>query len=237
MQQEGRNVYAGLELGGSKSCVILFGSHYDTKPMPERQLGANDSGSSSVALLQIAAYFLQQKTVLPSSCDLGFVWFDGEEAQLPGWDDGLRHPSRLQDNTYGSRNFVANLTSCGPNHCLPATLDERKRAVRALVLLDMIGAEPMILSQDTHTSAEWKQLLGPVLQSLGMTERLSPVPRPISDDHLPFLQKGIPAINLINFEVTTHWHRSSDTVDQIHMPSIEDFSRLAISLTLSLPPI
>lgn len=237
MLLEGQNVYAGLELGGAKSCVILFGSHYDTKPMPEPQLGANDSGSSSVALLQMAAFLLQHQPVLTSRCDVGFVWFDGEEAQLPGWDDGLRHPSRSQDNTYGSRNFVAKLTSCGRNQCLPESLDPKQRAVRALILLDMIGAEPMILSQDSHTSEEFRELLGPVLQGLGMSQRLSAAARAISDDHLPFLKRGIPSINLINFEITTHWHRPSDTVDKISLQSIEDFSQIAISLAVNLPPI
>lgn len=222
-----QNVTAKYESPSAESCVFLLGSHYDSKRLPGAiSLGANDSGSSSATLLEIMRGLQLSKH--PYRCHVMAVWFDGEEAWLSEWRDGeTRHPSRQIDNTYGSRNFVSMLRPCeGSKWCLPETLGGER--VEGLILLDMVGSENLKLSPEANSSPELMALARELDKKLFAGKLFADVrPKYIEDDHIPFLQKGIPAVDLIGFENVEHWHQPSDTAEKISVKSMEQAAVLS----------
>lgn len=242
IQKDGTNVFTRLSTTATiePQCVILFGSHYDTKRLEGNSYhGANDSGSSSAALFWILRTLQKYSASTKMRCDIAAVWFDGEEAYLNNWSDGETiHPLRQQDNTYGSRYFVSQLDSCqnSKKKCLPK--DWGGGAIEALILLDLIGSKNARLTLDSNSTKELNTL-AQVLDKKMSTAASDSLfqgsnSMPISDDHLPFLKAGIDAIDLIDFQNLDHWHKPSDTLEKISFDSIEKISRLSIALALSL---
>lgn len=231
IEQQARNVYAKHKVAGS-DCVILIGSHYDTKRLAAGPyLGANDSASSAAAILEIMR---QLKIQSDLRCSLMAVWFDGEEAWLPEWRDGEdRHPARQQDNLYGSRHMAGQLQACGESMCLPAHLGGEK--VRALILLDMIGMPGVKLSLDSLSDSRLLAMAVAIDKSLlnGALYGRS-YARQSTDDHIPFIQRGVPAIDLIDFDNLQTWHQTSDRPESVDFASIEKVSQLAMALVMKL---
>lgn len=224
-----QNIYAKLAIPGS-SCVILLGSHYDSKRMDEGiSLGANDSGSSSALLLELMRTFSAWtgQDAGSSRCSLLAVWFDGEEAYLQDWRDGeTRHPSKIKDHLYGSRHLANRLERCGEDKCLPKDLGGER--IQALILLDMVGMPNVRLTPDLSSDPA---LLG---NARKWDERLfqgklyrSSSPKPIEDDHIPFRDLGIPVLDLIDFENTHTWHTTLDNPDSLSLDSMVQVGQLA----------
>src|SRR5437016_8809528 len=101
------------ELPGESNDVVIISSHYDTKYFKEiKFVGANDGGSSTGALLEIARVMAVNKQ--KPKMTYWFVFFDGEEAFCFDWDE-CHNPNPadprtpLPDHTYGSRRYVAQL--------------------------------------------------------------------------------------------------------------------------------
>ncbi len=227
---KGENVLAYDTSILQKPCVVLVGSHYDTKIVPGMSyVGANDGGSSSVLLMQLLPYLNKMTASLPVSqqseaCGIVSVWFDGEESQLEGWMDGeLSHPARIKDNTYGSRHFVSELSACSwhqtPMKCL--ALGDKKIPVVGLVLFDLVGSRDIVFSLDLESTSALSKELGDAAKTLGLDDRLTPHWTNIEDDHIPFVKAGIPALNIIDFTHLDTWHRDGDTVQNISLESIE----------------
>jgi hypothetical protein len=226
-----RNVYAALKVPKA-DCVVLLGSHYDTKRLEAGlHVGANDSASSSAALLEIM-HQLKKRSDL--KCSVMAIWFDGEEAWLPEWRDGEdRHPARQQDNLYGSRHLAEQLQSCPPAQCLPQHLGGQQ--VKALVLMDMIGMPQVKLALDSLSDPQLmsmavnldKQLFQGALYGSSFV-------RSVVDDHIPFMQKGVPAIDLIDFDNLQTWHQPTDRPETLDYKSIEKVSQLAMAMVLQL---
>lgn len=226
-----RNVYAKHKVTGA-DCVVLVGSHYDTKRLDNGlNVGANDSGSSSAALLEIMR---QMKDRSDLKCSVMAVWFDGEEAWLPEWRDGQdRHPARQQDNLYGSRHLAGQLQSCESAQCLPSHLGGEK--VKALVLLDMIGMPKVKLSLDSLSDPNLMALAVDLDKKLFQGELYGrSYSRNSIDDHVPFMDKGVPAIDLIDFDNLQTWHQPSDRAETLDYKSIEKVSQLAMAMLLQL---
>ncbi len=203
-----RNVIGRTKSTGGK--LIVIGSHYDTKYLPDiRFVGANDGGSSSGVLLELAR-------VLAGQPDLVFVFFDGEEAM---------EEYRVADGLWGSRYFVEMLKAQG-----------QVRQVAAMILLDMVGdANLNITLPSTGTPA----LLATVFRAaemLGYRQAFSYSGYEIVDDHIPFLTAGIPAVNLIDFEYGSapgrndYWHTAEDTLDKLSLHSLEIVGQTTIQL-------
>ena len=237
LERTGNNIVATGAFKPDADCIVLLGSHYDSKDIPGlTYLGANDSGSSSIALIQILSFFHTNKEKIAGDCDIGAIWFDGEEAVLPEWNDGLfNHPAKIQDNTYGSRHFVSTLSKCTrlekPMMCMPDTFGGK--AVVALVLLDMIGSPDIKISRDTKSSPILLRTLESGATALGLKDILSKSMTAIEDDHVPFRNAGIAALDIIDFNNLSYWHAAGDDADKISFKSIELASRLAIFTTVS----
>ena len=192
--------------------VIILGSHYDTKILPGF-VGANDGGSSSGALLELAR-------VLAGQPNLWFVFFDGEEAM---------EDYRADDGLWGSRYFVESLKAAG-----------QVNRVQAMILLDMVGDANLTVTLPSSGSGD---LLGEVFraaETLGYRQYFSYFYGEILDDHVPFLQAGIPAVDLIDFEYGSapgrndYWHTDQDTLDKLSPRSLEIVGRTTLQLLRQL---
>ncbi len=179
---------------------IIIGAHYDTRfyadhdpDLAKHQQpvpGANDGGSGVAVLLELAR-------TLPQGLEknVWLVFFDAEDnGRIGDWDWIM-----------GSRAFVLNLDG-QPD---------------AAVIVDMVGDADLNLylelNSDPGLSAEiWAQAA-----ALGYEEQFIPFPRHrMIDDHLPFAQAGIPAVDIIDFDYP-YWHTTADTLDKVSPQSLE----------------
>ena len=186
---------------GENESIIILASHYDTKTMPGSFfVGANDGGSSTGLLMELIRVLAQKKR----KDTLWFVFFDGEEAQRE-WTD--------QDSLYGSRHLVERLQ------------DQRLiNRVKAMVLMDMVGDNELILEKDQFSTSWLVDLLWKSAQELGYGKHLASSPKSMVDDHVPFIRAGIPAVDLIDYDFglfNRFWHTSSDTLDKVSPQSLK----------------
>ncbi len=244
LNKNGANILGYIESSPQAQCLVIFASHYDSKELPgQRYVGANDSASSSILLLQMVSFLVKNKNNLAGKlpCNIGFVWFDGEEAVLSNWDDGIKsHPSKLRDNTYGSRFLAGKLGPCqknferqGPQTCFDVPIWKDAGPLKALILLDMIGSPDVSLTRDRNSSPELMKLVEKGLKEFGNFIPLSQREQNIEDDHIAFCQKGILCLDLIDFNHLDHWHQPSDTAETLSFESIEKIGKIALFLALS----
>ena len=209
------------ELPGETKNTLLITSHYDTKYYKDmRFLGANDPAASVGTLLEIGRVLGSMKDKPKFTYRL--VFFDGEEAFCEHWDDC--HNEGQPDNTYGSRHYVF-------------YLDEKKEldTTRAMILLDMIGYKNLELGRDTLSTKWLQDIIWQTGRELGhqkiFVEREEGVG---GDDHEPFLQAGIPAVDLIQLSTYPYWHKADDTIDKI---SAQSMKIVGDTVLASLPKI
>ena len=215
------------ELPGESSDVVILSSHYDTKLFKDfRFVGANDGGSSTGTLLEMARVMAQSGQKRPLT--YWFVFFDGEEAFCKGWDKnepgGCENPDG-PDNTYGSRHLVKQLKEKG----------DLKR-VRAMILLDMMGYKNLRLGRDVEMSTPW--LIDEVWQTardLGYSKQFVDEEEGVGgDDHEPFLKEGIQSLDIIQLSTYEYWHKPEDTLDKISPQSLKIVGDVVLN---SLPRI
>jgi len=186
------NVIARLP--GRRPEVVVLAGHYDTKLFNSfRFVGANDGGSSAALLIELA----RRLAKAPRDYTLWVVWFDGEEA---------REAWTATDSLYGSRYLAAELAQAG-------------RLPRALVLVDMIGDRDLNIRRDTYSTPWLTDILWSSAARLGYAKHFLSDPLPVEDDHAPFLQAGVPAALLIDFDYPP-WHTAGDTLDKVSARSL-----------------
>jgi hypothetical protein len=241
LQRSGTNLYATPPNLAAAPCAIVLATHIDTKDvLGLNYLGANDSGSSSVLLLQLLAYLHRPHNAKQRSCAVIGAFFDGEEAVLANWNDGeLLAPAKVIDHTYGSRYAAQRLQPCDTKTSTASTLMCLTKELggvklRALILLDMVGSPGLRLSRDQNSSPELVDLLQQQAVAIGQPDRLSASAVAIEDDHLPFRQRGVPAVDLIDFEHLSIWHQAGDDASSIDMGSLQVAGQLAAGLVTAL---
>lgn len=210
------------ELPGESDEVIILSSHYDTKLFKEfRFVGANDGGSSTGALLEMARAMATSGR--KPRFTYWFVFFDGEEAFCKEWEE-CKSPDG-PDNTYGSRHYAKQLKD----------KNEIKR-VRALILLDMIGYKNLELGRNEVLSTRW--LIDAVWDTageLGYGQYFGDeIEHCDGDDHVPFLEQGIDAVDIIQLSSYEYWHKPEDTLDKISAQSLKTVGDVVLA---SLPRI
>jgi hypothetical protein len=225
----GRNILAMSKEDIEKPCVVILASHYDTKRVAGIDyVGANDSASSSAALVTIMASLAEHKwNTRP--CGILGIWFDGEEAILPNWHDGQMTYGKT-DNTYGSRHLAASLSKCAPDFCIQVL--KQLKILKSVIVLDMVGSKELSLSLDSHTDPILEKKLLIAAKFHNLEHVIGTRQNEIEDDHTPFLKLGIPAINLIDFNHISTWHNSQDTLSEISRESIKNSIILGSSLAL-----
>lgn len=178
---------------------IILGAHYDSRLLAERDPdlkkqqepvpGANDGASGAAVLLEMG------RILPPKSVPIWLVFFDGEDqGSIPGWEDW----------SLGARGFVDTFTL----------------KPRAVVIVDMVGDYNLNIHQEKQSSARLTREIWDVARSLGYGQYfLSDQKYTITDDHVPFLEAGIPAIDIIDIEYR-YWHTSYDTAENVSPESL-----------------
>lgn len=215
------------ELPGTTRDVIIISSHYDTKLFKEfRFVGANDAGSSTGALMEIARVMATTKA--DRRFTYWFVFFDGEEAFCRSWDECSKPGA--PDNTYGSRHYVAQLK----------TRNELDR-VRAMILLDMVGYKNLEFGRDDVSSTWLVDIIWRTARELGHSSVFKDRHEGIGgDDHEPFLKEGVDAVDIIQLSSyrspsgEEYWHTPHDTLDKISPKSLKIVGDVIL---MSLPKI
>lgn len=202
-----KNIIA--EFPGEKSEAIILASHYDTKDYKEfRFVGANDGASSTAILIEMARILATQKT--PRRHTLQLVFFDGEEAFCAEWNECLNG----KDNTYGSRHMVEQLKA-----------KKQTDRVKAMILLDMVGDSDLRIRREESSSPWLVEAVWSTAGELGYREHFPNSTHTITDDHMPFLEAGIPAMDIIDFDYgsgsESYWHTAGDTLDKISPRSLQ----------------
>ncbi len=204
----------------TSDCLYLIGSHYDSKHVPGKKIiGANDSGSSSAALIELSHEVPEAISTMKLKCAIGFIWFDGEESILSNWQDGERGPWRVKDNTYGSRFFVNNLQK-NKNGLFLNKPNSGNVKISSFLLFDMIGGRDIKLSIDLNSTPSLVNLAIKAAKKLGNHQIFSTKPKKIEDDHIPFVNARIPSLNVIGFEHLDTWHTEKDSIETISLNSI-----------------
>ncbi len=182
---------------GKSTRAIVITGHFDTKLFPGRRfVGANDGGSSTGLLLELARVLARQ----PRTDDVYLVWFDGEEA-FGEWTDN--------DSLYGSRHLAELWRKDG-------TL----RRIKALINVDMIGDKSLDIKQETNSSPSLRRLIWTAAAELGYHAYFVDDTLATDDDHMPFVKQGVPALDLIDFDYPP-WHTDDDTMDKVSARSLE----------------
>jgi glutaminyl-peptide cyclotransferase len=187
---------------------IILCAHWDTRPRAEYDLhapdepmiGANDGASGVAVLLEIARLISQT----PTNPGIDIVLFDGED---------YGKPRDLQHYLLGSRYYVENPI---------------KPMAQLVILLDMVGDAELTLKIDPVSYRSAPRVMEEIWQlgmDLGYDQFKLELGSPMYDDHVPFIEKGIPAIDIIDFEYpgpnNAHWHTHNDTPDKCSPESLE----------------
>lgn len=182
--------------------AIAVTGHYDTKLFPGRKfVGASDGASSTGLLLELTRALAGEIR----TDDVYVVFLDGEEA-VGDWSD--------TDKLYGSRHLALKWRDDG-------TLAKLKGVFN----VDMIGDKQLNIKQEQNSTRALVQLVWKVAADLGYTKSFVQDTINIDDDHMPFLQLGAPAIDLIDFDYAP-WHEDSDTLDKLSPQSLQIVGRV-----------
>ncbi|MDJ0761379.1 MAG: M28 family peptidase [Myxococcota bacterium] len=206
-----------VDIPGKANKKVLIGGHFDGKILDGVDFkGANDGGSSTALLLELAQYFAAHTP----PCPVRIAFFDGEEA-LVRWTDA--------DSLYGSKHMATRLKQ-----------DQEVDGFAAAVVVDMIGDARLRIQQETLSTPWVFNTLARTAARLGFPDLFNGSRGAIADDHVPFIQIGIPAAVLIDmnfgpgWQSNAYWHTERDTVDKLSPKSIETVGHIVIA---SLPEL
>jgi hypothetical protein len=195
---------------GTRKERIVLACHHDTKCMQGHAdpvhnfhfVGAND-GASGVALLLALAPELMRN---PREATIELVFFDGEESLDWMWNDGVRA-------LFGSKRFVA-------RHRDALLLGEEAR-IEALILLDMVGRTDLHIQEELYSTERLRRITWSAAVACGHRQHFYQRAEAASDDHVPFLDVGIPAVDLIDLKGNPHWHEKTDTIENMSAASLQ----------------
>ena len=208
-----------IMFNGNAPDLVVIGAHHDTKRLfsvPDFA-GANDGASGVGALLAMAAAITESAQKKLPPCTIRLVFFDGEEALYQYTEtDGL----------VGSRAYVDMLRG-----------EDSIDRFRAMVLLDMIGDRDLHINLAGNSTPALAKVVISEAKAAGYADKFSLGDTDMLDDHYPFLQAGIPAVDLIDFDYgpdNRYWHTGADTMDKISAESIKTAADVALRVVWRL---
>jgi len=199
---QGRNIIGKAGSGP----VIIIGAHYDTRRRADNDsqrakraepvLGANDGASGVGVLLELARSLDRNKL----NNEVWLAFFDAEDnGGLDGWEF-----------IAGSQYMAQNL----------------KTMPQAAIVVDMIGDADQQIYKERNSSPALQDKLWAIAAKLGYEKYFIPdYKHAMIDDHTPFLQRGILASDLIDFDYP-YWHTTQDTADKVAPASLERVGRV-----------
>lgn len=213
--------------------VLLLAAHYDTKLTGNHAdethnfdfVGAIDGGGASGVLLELARALSQRET--PLVPNVWLAWFDGEECLEWNWKD--------EKSLFGSRYFAETMSK--DKTLFPDGLAQR---MKVMVLMDLIGDTQQKIDKDTRSMGKLLDIFLATAEEMGETDRMFEYESPMTDDHVPFKNRGVAVIDLIDFrwrtpaewarvaqgvpgpatEYTAWWHTPLDTMDNVSADSL-----------------
>ncbi len=207
-----------VKFPGKKDGIILLGSHYETN-WPLRNInfvGANDGACTTALLIEIGEYFRAHP---PQGYSVYLVFFDGEEA-VQSWSS--------TDSTYGSRHLAAKWSQDG-------TLPH----IKAFLNADMIGDKNLDIDLDGNSNAHLLELLKVAAKDTGHASDIAHDNTPIEDDTVPFAKRGVPVLDVIDFDYGpmdpatgdhAFHHTEKDTIDKISPQSLQASADIFVEL-------
>ena len=211
---------------GTSGRVVMLGAHYDTRPIADKDpdadardqpiMGANDGGSGVAVLLELA------RVLPPTNDTVRFVFFDGE-------DGGGYKGNGCTDWILGSTAYAAEV-------------EDEKARIRAFVLVDMVGDPALRIPYEQRSRAEARALQDDIYAAAERAGHGDVFVREdgwaIEDDHVPFLDIGVPAVDLIHTSLAHRtpvfpaWHHTHD--DDLDAVSADSLAAVGESLEVWL---
>jgi Zn-dependent M28 family amino/carboxypeptidase len=196
--------------------IIVLASHYETNYWLKdiRFVGANDGACTTALLIALGQYYREHP---PQGYSVWLLFTDGEESINKDWTN--------EDSLYGTRHIAAKWSGDG-------TLGH----IKALVLADMIGWKEMNIDKETNSTPWLLDLLAKAARDTGHSKYLFKDSQAIQDDHLPFVQRGVPSLDVIDFEYGTaadpeaYHHTELDTMDKLSVGSLQVSADLFVDL-------
>jgi Zn-dependent M28 family amino/carboxypeptidase len=182
----------------SSASRIIVGAHYDSRLLADQDTGPGrnqpvpgaNDGASGVSILLELA-----RTLPAGSVPVSLVFFDAED------NGGLDNRQWIM----GSQAFVKSLT-VKPD---------------AAVIVDMVGDANLNIYEERNSDPKLTAEIWAQAAALGLAKYFIATPKyDMIDDHSPFLQAGIPAVDIIDFDYP-YWHTSADTLDKVSAQSLQ----------------
>ena len=198
-ERMGHSIHNIIAKRNNDAPQIILGAHYDTRmvadndPDPAKQtepVPGANDGASGVALLLELARSLPKDTT-----STWLVFFDTEDnGRIKGWDWIL-----------GSRAFA----------------EEMQVRPQAVVVVDMIGDADLNIYLERNSNVGIRTEIWSTAAKLGYSKQfINQEKFSMEDDHTPFLEAGIPAVDLIDFDYP-YWHTTQDTPDKVSAKSLQ----------------
>ncbi|MGH9716063.1 MAG: M28 family peptidase [Candidatus Acidiferrales bacterium] len=193
-----------VKIPGTGPGIILLMTHYDTLRLPGF-VGAEDSGSSTGLMLEMASLLCNKKK---NHNAVWIAFLDGEEDQQ-NFSTAYQAQNTWNDNdtTFGSRELAARMDLSG-----------KIKDIKAVILADMIGQKNLQIERDTNSTPWLQNLVWKTADRLGYSKIFGSQRSNIIDDHQPFLQRGVPALDVIDlngYMQEGYWHTTQDTLDKL----------------------
>ena len=193
---------------GKKDGVIVLASHYETNyPLRDIEFyGANDGAATTALLIEIGNVLRAHP---PEGYSVWLVFDDGEEA-VKQWG-----PS---DSLYGTRHLAAKWSQDG-------TLSK----IKAFLVADMCADKDLNIDYVDNSTPWLLDLLKVAAKNTGHSAYIFKYKESEEDDHLPFAQRGVPVLDVIDAhygpstEATPdgYHHTAQDTLDKISAKSLQ----------------
>jgi glutaminyl-peptide cyclotransferase len=202
-----RNVVGRIP--GAEPATVIS-AHYDTKRLPGF-VGANDGAAGTAAVMELARA-LRRIDRPAGAPELRFVLFDGEEATddtRPFRDTGLRGSTAYAERHAGE--------------------------IGTLILLDFIAAKELSIRRETNSDRGlWRQLRAAATKvGAGRAFPAGSLGGAITDDHVPFLERGVRAIDLIQWPFACY-HRRCDDLSAVSERSLDMTGESVLQLVRTL---
>jgi Zn-dependent M28 family amino/carboxypeptidase len=217
----GTNVAASFNLDPDVGKRIMLAAHWDTRPRADRDPdparhdepvpGANDGGSGVAVLLEMARLLAAE----PPEVGVDLVFFDMEDLGDYSTEDttAARVPFAI-----GSAAFVRDNPTYRPTFG---------------ILVDMVGDEDLRIPQEAYSRTNARAIVEKVwaaAEEVGADAFVIAPGGAVEDDHLPFLRKGIPVINLIQQPFPAVWHTTSDTPEHVSAASLQQVGDVLVEV-------
>jgi Zn-dependent M28 family amino/carboxypeptidase len=193
---------------GKKDGIIVLVSHYETN-YPLRNInfvGANDGACTTALLIELGDYF---RTHPPQGYSVWLVFDDGEEA-VNQWSES--------DSLYGTRHLAAKWYA-----------DGTEKRIKALLIADMIGDKDLNILEEQESTPWLRDLFRQAAANTHHSANVFKEQGAEEDDHLPFLKRGVPSLDVIDVDYGPHTaatpdgyhHTAQDTIDKISPKSLQ----------------